>query len=141
MEFDSVPMNGYLKAEQVRKRFTGGHNGEKHGARNIRSESGFQEGTVRKNGRKQKAYEKTSRETALVVSQHDNINQATSCINLKWQGNHGIADFNLKRLGKVVSCETETDNTGWVSCDHHYWPMRKYFEGKGMAVPVSPPCF
>jgi hypothetical protein len=49
-----------------------------------------------------------------IVSQHDNVNQATSRINLKWQGNHDIADFNLERLGKVVSCETETENTGWV---------------------------
>ena len=48
------------------------------------------------------------------MSQHDNINQATSRINLKWQGNHDITDFNLERLGKVVSCETETENTGWV---------------------------
>jgi hypothetical protein len=57
---------------------------------------------------------KNSTDTALVVSQHDDINQATSRINLKWQGNHGIADFNLERLGKVVSCETETGSTGWV---------------------------
>jgi hypothetical protein len=35
-------------------------------------------------------------------------------INLKWQGNHDITAFDLDTLGKVVHCEIETQNTGWV---------------------------
>ena len=39
-------------------------------------------------------------------------------INLKWLGSHEITDFDLEKLGKVLNCETETENTGWVIMKH-----------------------
>jgi hypothetical protein len=35
-------------------------------------------------------------------------------INLRWEGNHEITDFELDQFGDFVSCETETEHTGWV---------------------------
>jgi len=29
-------------------------------------------------------------------------------------GSHEITDFDLEKLGKVLNCETETENAGWV---------------------------
>lgn len=52
-------------------------------------------------------------DTAYVVSVHDDA-QGILRINLKWQGTNDISAFDLDRLGKVVHCETETQNTGWV---------------------------
>ena len=53
-------------------------------------------------------------DTAFAVSVHDDGPQGTLRVNLKWQSNHDISAFDLDRLGKVVHCETETQNTGWV---------------------------
>ena len=52
--------------------------------------------------------------TALVTSAHKNPSQRNTRVNLKWLGNHDIGDFNLEKLGKVLNCETETENSGWV---------------------------
>jgi hypothetical protein len=41
-------------------------------------------------------------------------------INLKWQGKHDLGDFNLDRLGRLVSCETETEHTGWAIIEPRY---------------------
>ena len=35
-------------------------------------------------------------------------------INLKWPDKHEVTDFKLGRLGELVGCETETDQTGRV---------------------------
>lgn len=51
---------------------------------------------------------------AFVVSVHYDDPYGAAQINLKWKGNHQISDFDLDRLGKVLNCETETENTGWV---------------------------
>jgi len=51
-------------------------------------------------------------------------------INLRWQGNHEILDFNLDRLGKVLACATETENTGWVMIEH------PHFLKVGEAIPL-----
>jgi hypothetical protein len=66
----------------------------------------------------------SSEDTALVVSVHSDtesrtlLNQTvqdrTVRVNLKWQGKHDLTDFNLDRLGKLVSSEVETEHTGWV---------------------------
>jgi hypothetical protein len=40
-------------------------------------------------------------------------------INLKWQGNHEISDFDLDRLGAVLRSEAETDHTGYVIVKSH----------------------
>jgi hypothetical protein len=57
-------------------------------------------------------------DTALVVSLGDDVNQGTARINLRWNGDPKIADFNLDRLGKVPSCETETEDTDWAIIEH-----------------------
>jgi hypothetical protein len=66
----------------------------------------------------------SSEDTALVVSVHadtetrtllsENIQERAVRINLKWTGEHDLADFNLERLGRLVDCEKETDHTGWA---------------------------
>jgi hypothetical protein len=57
---------------------------------------------------------KSIRDAAFVVSVHYDDPNGPARINLKWKGSHEISDFNLDSLGKVVNCETETENTGWV---------------------------
>jgi hypothetical protein len=56
--------------------------------------------------------------TALVTSVHNNPSEGTMRVNLKWLGSHEITDFDLEKLGKVLNCETETENTGWVIMKH-----------------------
>ena len=57
---------------------------------------------------------KNIQNAAFVVSIHyGNTNEVTR-INVKWKGNHEIADFNFDRFGEVLSSESETENTGWV---------------------------
>ena len=54
-------------------------------------------------------------DTAVVMSLYKNEVPAGSLrINLKWADKHEITDFKLDRFGELVSCETETENTGWV---------------------------
>jgi hypothetical protein len=53
-------------------------------------------------------------DTAFVVSVHYDGPNERLHINLKWQGHHDISAFDLDRLGKVMYCETETENSGWV---------------------------
>jgi hypothetical protein len=57
---------------------------------------------------------------AFVVSVHYDDPYGAAHINLKWKGNHQIADFDLDRLGEVLNCETETENTGWVIVKFSY---------------------
>ena len=54
------------------------------------------------------------RDAAFVVSVHDDCLSGTVRINLRWNGNHDISDFDLDFLGAVVRCEAETENAGWV---------------------------
>jgi hypothetical protein len=74
---------------------------------------------------------KRFKDAAFVVSLHEDVSPGTLRINLKWQGNHEIFDFNLDRLGKVAACTTETENTGWVMIEH----PRRFFE-VGEAIPL-----
>jgi hypothetical protein len=61
-------------------------------------------------------------DAAFVVSVHDDVFSGTVRINLRWQGNHDISDFDLDFLGEVVRCEAETENTGWVIVrSSHLW--------------------
>ncbi|MEA3148000.1 MAG: hypothetical protein QOI53_3619 [Verrucomicrobiota bacterium] len=75
---------------------------------------------------------KRNKDMAFVLSVHENILPDISRINLKWNGNHEIFDFDLDRFGKVVNCATETGNTGWVMIEHprHLKP--------GDAIPSKP---
>ena len=53
--------------------------------------------------------------SAVVMSFFKNeVPAGSSRINLKWPGKHEVTDFKLDKLGELVSCETETDQTGWV---------------------------
>jgi hypothetical protein len=61
---------------------------------------------------------KRNKDMAFVLSVHENIFPEISRVNLKWNGNHEIFDFDLYRFGKVVNCATETGNTGWVMIEH-----------------------
>jgi hypothetical protein len=66
----------------------------------------------------------SSDDTALVISVHSDVESRTLLkqtvrdntvrINLKWQGKHDLADFDVDRLGNVVSSDIETEHTGWV---------------------------
>ena len=51
---------------------------------------------------------------AAVVSIRDNPDGSTARVNLRWEGNHQISDFDLDRLGEVLNSEVETDNSGWA---------------------------
>ena len=54
-------------------------------------------------------------DSAIVMSFFKNeVPAGSSRINLKWGDKHEVTDFKLDRLGELVSCETETDQTGWV---------------------------
>jgi len=57
---------------------------------------------------------KNIKDAAFVVSIHYDVSDRASRINLKWKGNREIFDFQLDCLGKVLNCETETENAGWV---------------------------
>jgi len=59
------------------------------------------------------------KDTTLVMSCHEHDVPGTWWINLKWQGNHEISDFDLDRLGAVLRSEAETDHTGCVIVKSH----------------------
>jgi hypothetical protein len=73
---------------------------------------------------------KRIKDAAFVLSLHEDVSPGTLRINLKWQGNHEIFDFNLDRLGRVVNSGTETGNTGWVTIKH------PRFLNVGEAIPL-----
>src|SRR5258708_9163750 len=94
---------------------------------------------------------KLIRSTAFVVSVHYEDSKCTLRVNLKWQGNHDISAFDLDRLGKVVHCETEAEDTGWVVIEPYnrlntyprgllppFWPSTpepSFFVSPGAAIP------
>ena len=51
---------------------------------------------------------------AVVMSFHKNEFPAGLRINLKWRDKHEITDFKLDQLGEYISCDNESENTGWV---------------------------
>ena len=51
---------------------------------------------------------------AAVVSIHENTNDRTARVNLRWEGKHQISDFTLAKLGTVLNSEDETDHSGWA---------------------------
>jgi hypothetical protein len=53
-------------------------------------------------------------DSAIIMSFFKNEVPAGTRINLKWPDKHVVTDFKLGQLGELVSCETETDQTGWV---------------------------
>jgi hypothetical protein len=61
---------------------------------------------------------KRIQDAAFAVSVHEDVSPSALRINLRWQGNHEIFEFELARLGKVVNYATETADTGWVLIEH-----------------------
>jgi hypothetical protein len=57
---------------------------------------------------------KPSGDTAFVVSVHYDDPNGRLLINVIWQGDHDISDFDLDRFGRLLNCETETVDSGWV---------------------------
>ena len=53
-------------------------------------------------------------EVVAVVSIRENPEDGTARVNLRWEGNHQISDFNLDKLGRVLDCEDEFEHGGWV---------------------------
>ena len=51
---------------------------------------------------------------AAVVSIHENTNDGTARVNLRWEGKHQIADFALNKLGAVLNSEGEAEHNGWA---------------------------
>ena len=51
---------------------------------------------------------------AAVVSIHENPDEGTARVNLRWEGNHQISDFDVDKLGKVLNSEDETEHSGWA---------------------------
>jgi hypothetical protein len=51
---------------------------------------------------------------AAVMSVHENADERTATINLRWDGNYQISDFDLDRLGSVLNSEGETEHSGWA---------------------------
>lgn len=62
------------------------------------------------------------KDTAIVMSFHEHDVPGTWRINLNWQGNHEISDFDLERLGAVLGSEAETEHTGYVIVKSHVNP-------------------
>ena len=56
---------------------------------------------------------KTENEAA-VVSIRENTDDGKARINLRWEGNHQISDFDLDKLGRVIDSEDETEHGGWA---------------------------
>ncbi len=51
---------------------------------------------------------------AAVLSIRENPNEGTARVNLRWEGNHQISDFDLDKLGEVLNSEGETEHSGWA---------------------------
>jgi hypothetical protein len=51
---------------------------------------------------------------AAVVSIHENTNEGTARVNLRWEGKHQISDFALDKLGNVLNSEGEAEHSGWA---------------------------
>jgi hypothetical protein len=51
---------------------------------------------------------------AAVVSIHENTNDGTARVNLRWEGKRQISDFALYKLGSVLNSESEAEHNGWA---------------------------
>jgi hypothetical protein len=69
---------------------------------------------------------------AAVLSIHENSDEGTATVNLRWDGNHQISDFDLDRLGKVLNSEVETDHSGWALVER---PVKVTV---GKTIPLKP---
>ena len=51
---------------------------------------------------------------AAVISIRENTDEGTARVNLRWEGNHQISDFDLNKLGSVLNSEGEAEHSGWA---------------------------
>jgi len=51
---------------------------------------------------------------AAVLSVYENPDEGTAKVNLRWEGNHQISDFDLDKMGRVLNSEDETEHSGWA---------------------------
>lgn len=51
---------------------------------------------------------------AAVVSIREKTDEGTARVNLRWEGNHQISDFDLNKLGSVLNSEGEAEHSGWA---------------------------
>ena len=51
---------------------------------------------------------------AAVLSIYENPNEGTVRVNLRWEGDHQISDFDVNKLGRVLDSEDETEHSGWA---------------------------
>ena len=51
---------------------------------------------------------------AAVMSIHENSAEGTATVNLRWDSNYQISDFELDKLGRVLNSESETGHSGWA---------------------------
>ena len=51
---------------------------------------------------------------AAVVSIRERTDEGTARVNLRWEGNHQISDFDLNKLGSVLNSEGEAEHSGWA---------------------------
>jgi hypothetical protein len=65
------------------------------------------------------------KDTALVMSCHEHDVPGTWRINLKWQGNHDISDFDLDRLGAVLRSGAGTEHTGYMIVKSYAKPKHR----------------
>jgi hypothetical protein len=66
--------------------------------------------------------------TARILNVDEEVSPNTFRVNLEWQGNHNIADFDLERYGKVLSIQDEAENRGWAIIDR---PFRAAIASRG----------
>jgi hypothetical protein len=51
---------------------------------------------------------------AAVLSIREITDEGRARINVRWEGNHQISDFDLDKLGRVIDSEDETEHSGWA---------------------------
>jgi hypothetical protein len=57
---------------------------------------------------------------AMVLSIEADVAPNTLRVNLQWQGDHDVSDFDLQRFGKVLRIQDETEHTGWAIIERRF---------------------
>jgi hypothetical protein len=76
----------------------------------------------------------TSTDRALVVSVHQLDFGREVRLNLRWQGKHDVGEFDLDRLGTLISCDAETEHSGWAVIE----PRQEVKPGDAIPLRHSP---
>lgn len=90
---------------------------------------------------------------ATILSVNADAAPDTFRVSLRWQGNHAISDFDLRRYGKLLQVQDETPNSGWAIIERpfrvavaHALPGSALIESKpplrpGDTIPLRPDLF